>query len=273
LIKNDLSPSALVEAIEESQRLYFKKLSENLPQAFQEEDSRGISLTWFITGIKFPMFNGVCRAQISKDKIDETIERVLEPFKFGKIPMFWWIGPSTDPPGLDKILANHGLKQSGQDYGMALDLSKLEENIRKPNGFEIKKVQSTYQLIEWLDAAGPVLGLMPESLGETLKLFDHGFGDNKDLVHYMGMLDGKIVATLSIFYGGGVAGIYTLATIPEARGKGIGRMLTQSSLIDSRDNGYSIGVLQSTKIGYNLFLSLGFKEYCRFDVMYANFSK
>jgi len=61
----------------------------------------------------------------------------------------------------------------------------------------------------------------------------------------------------------GVAGIYNVATLPEARGKRIGSMITAAPLIDARERGYRISILHSTKMGYNVYRRLGYQEICR----------
>jgi len=76
-------------------------------------------------------------------------------------------------------------------------------------------------------------------------------------------LDNKPVATSLLFLAAGVAGIYAVSTIPEARRKGIGAFMTQYPLVQARSKGYKIGVLQSSKVGVGVYRSLGFQEYCK----------
>ena len=48
-----------------------------------------------------------------------------------------------------------------------------------------------------------------------------------------------------------VAGIYAVATIPEAQNvNGIGRIMTVMPLLDARQMGYRVGVLEASSIGY-----------------------
>jgi len=80
---------------------------------------------------------------------------------------------------------------------------------------------------------------------------------------YIGWLDGKPVATSLLQLGGGVAGIFSVTTIPEARRKGIGAQVTLYPLLQARDRGYKVGVIESSEMGFDVYQSLGFNEYCR----------
>jgi predicted acetyltransferase len=80
---------------------------------------------------------------------------------------------------------------------------------------------------------------------------------------YTAWLNGSPVATSLLQLGGGVAGIYAVATAPEARRKGIGAQVTLSPLMEARLRGYKIGVLQASEMGLNMYRSLGFQECCR----------
>ena len=83
--------------------------------------------------------------------------------------------------------------------------------------------------------------------------------------HYLGLLDGAPVATASLFIGAGVAGIMYVSTLPAARRRGIGAAVTLAAMLDARDLGYRIGVLQSSNQGYPVYRRLGFVEVCKIE--------
>jgi GNAT superfamily N-acetyltransferase len=76
---------------------------------------------------------------------------------------------------------------------------------------------------------------------------------------FVGRLDGRTVATNMLFCGGGVASVYAVATVEDARGKGIGGAITLAPLLEARSQGYRHAVLFSTEMGVRPYERIGFR--------------
>ena len=79
---------------------------------------------------------------------------------------------------------------------------------------------------------------------------------------------GRPVAASSLVPGRGVAGVYCVATLPEARGRGLGTALTVLPLLEAREMGFHTGVLQSSDMGYPIYQKIGFRTTCLIDHYY-----
>jgi ribosomal protein S18 acetylase RimI-like enzyme len=152
---------------------------------------------------------------------------------------------------------------------MAIDLHEMNESIRAVDGFEIHEVRDEESLRIWAGIFVNGYGLPSdwESLTTDLWL---KLGLDFPMLNYLGYLNGKPVSTSSVFHGGGVAGIYCVATLPEGRGKGIGAAITLKPLQDARQLGYRIGVLQSSRMGFDVYKKLGFRHLCQIENFYLS---
>ena len=56
-----------------------------------------------------------------------------------------------------------------------------------------------------------------------------------------------------------------VATLPSARRRGFGAAITLAALLDGRNLGYRIGVLQSSDQGFPVYRRMGFVEVCRME--------
>jgi GNAT superfamily N-acetyltransferase len=79
---------------------------------------------------------------------------------------------------------------------------------------------------------------------------------------YLGFLADRPVATAALVPAAGLAGVYAVSTLPEARGRGIGAAMTAFPLLEARARGYRVGVLQATAMGLPVYRRLGFRALC-----------
>lgn len=79
-------------------------------------------------------------------------------------------------------------------------------------------------------------------------------------VNYVAHLDGEPAATVVIFPVGGDASVWDVATLPEARGRGLCARLMHRALGDARANGCDFSSLQATKLGEPVYARLGYES-------------
>lgn len=210
-------------------------------------------------GIPNWLTNTVLRCRLSTDNADTVIEETNEHFYSRGVMPYWRLCPSDLPSDLEERLTKKGLSLEAEQPAMAADLEKLNRDIRTPDGLKIERITDAEMMKEkhvWISqfGEGKALGTLLVDVWSP-----YGFDTDSDWQHYIGILNGKPVSCASVFYATGVTGIYAVSTLPEARRQGIGSAITLRALLDARERGYRVGMLQSSEMGYNVYRRLGFQ--------------
>ena len=256
-IINDVSAPGLLPALEANLTAFWTPYG-SAPGSRMTSDAHG---TWFHTGIANPLFNGVITAMLEPQAVAPLVDTLAGLIRDKGRSAFWWVGPLTQPADLGARLESLGLKPAGTGPGMAADLNRLPEAGTPPAGFHMETVDGAEAQALWARTAGRGTG-MSEEATEGLAALEAQITDPRYRAQrrIIGFLDGKPVATAALVLEAGVAGIYAVATVPEARKRGIGRLMTLALLIDARERGYRVGVLQASSMGRPIYERLGFSE-------------
>jgi GNAT superfamily N-acetyltransferase len=234
-------------------------------KAPETETSLDGDVQWYMTDVPFPLFNGVIGTKLKDENADREIRAVLDIFDDRELPMIWSVTPLSRPLDLGQRLKAQGLQFGGDSPSMAVDLRALPSAMDEAAGIDIHLVENDSDLKLFCDVLNSIFrfpDLVNEAFFKFLKIAGHG--EDTNVKNYMGLEDGKVVAVSTVIFGGGVAGIYNVGTIPEARRKGYGRAITLAPLLEARDLGYQYCVLQSTRMGFDVYTKLGFEVYCTF---------
>jgi ribosomal protein S18 acetylase RimI-like enzyme len=265
-IQTDVSDHALITAIRANICDFFRQLSRSNPA---EHFENGQFTRWY-TPLPHPWFNGVLSSNLPNQDNEAMITEAIKYFRDMGISTFtWWMEPPLKSSDWESALAKYGFGFSDDTPGMAVDLHALNESLSPIAGLEVRIVEDEETLRTWIDTFMPGYGLPVDWASITYELWLK-FGFDFPTRNYLGYLNGKPVSTSTVFYGGGAAGIYDVATLPEARGKGLGAALTLKPLQDAREMGYRIGVLQSSEMGFNVYKKLGFRHLCQIENFYLS---
>lgn len=226
-------------------------------------------VTWVVTGIHDALLNGIFHFTATDADADRAIASILDHFRGRDLPLQWMVTSSMRPSDLSERLAAHGMTHLFDAPGMAIDLATMADP-PLPEGLTIHRVRDRPMLEAW-DRVGLTCFEVAERLHPEVIDLEESLGLDWSLPsrRYLAMLDGKTVATSMVHYHAGVAGIYFVATLPEARGRGIGAAITVAPLKEARALGYRIGVLQASPMGLPVYKRLGFQEHARYQLYVA----
>jgi GNAT superfamily N-acetyltransferase len=224
-------------------------------------------MTRVVTGIPYGMWNCVVHTRLEPETADRQIQDTIAYFRSRDLPMDWYVGPATTPADLGERLKAQGLVHEADVPGMAADLTELNEDSPLPLRLEVHRVEDVGTLKSFLQILATVFAF-PES--SQTRVFDVesscGLGPNSPYRRYVGLLEGKPVATSAVYLLAGVAGVYWVATLPDERGKGIGSAMTLLPLQEARSSGYRVGILHSSSNALGVYHRLGFEEFCKIGV-------
>jgi GNAT superfamily N-acetyltransferase len=263
-ILSDLSTASLAIAAQANLHAFFGYLG-RAPGV--ELVDRPESLRWY-TGLGHPWYNGLLSRTAPGTEAGQEITAAQAYFQARGVPAFtWWLAPDVPREPWMALLRGHGFGYEAKTPGMAIQLRTLPVESRAPAGLEIVPVEDLEQLRIWnrtFVTGYPVPAEAEEALFQLLA----GLGLAWPIRHYLGYLNGRPASTSSVFLGAGVAGVQFVATLPEARGQGLGAAMTLAPLRAARDLGYQAGILQSSEVGYKVYLRLGFVKVCEVDNFY-----
>jgi GNAT superfamily N-acetyltransferase len=145
-----------------------------------------------------------------------------------------------------RFLESRGHSLDGTPSMMALELSKL---------------QVPSQLPDWKPATVEELARINEAAypwqdGSLERAILESAFDDEQFRLYMA----EDASVLGIDSCRGDAGVFWVATLPEARGRGLSGGLLAAALLDARDSGCDISTLQATAMGEPVYARLGYER-------------
>jgi GNAT superfamily N-acetyltransferase len=222
---------------------------------------------WTIGGSPIDYHNAVVRADLAPEQAGPAIAESIERLRARGVPGTWHVGPSMRPADLGTRLVAQGFAHAGDDIGMAADLGALPAALDAPPELAIERVRDERGLATWTRTLAVGFGEGEREAAWAGEMYRRiGLGDEQPWRHYLGRLGDLPVATASMFFGAGVAGIYFVFTVEQARRQGIGAAITLAALRDALALGYRIGVLGASELGYSVYQRLGFRECCRIGI-------
>lgn len=175
-------------------------------------------------------------------------------------PVLWRLSAPAASDRLRAQLAGGGLERVGSDPAMRMDMSVLPP-APPVGGLTIRRAEGRTGRHDWAWLACEAFELA-DDLRDPMARCEAAIPEDlfESQPRYVGYLDGEPVAVSSLVMAADLAGIYAVATLPAARGRGIGTAMTLHAMTEGRRRGAQYAVLQATPMGRPVYERLGFAQ-------------
>jgi GNAT superfamily N-acetyltransferase len=162
----------------------------------------------------------------------------------------WTVWTPEDDVQAAAALRDAGHALDADPAAMTLDLAELDEppDIDHRTGDELMPVIADINDRAYGHGDAPF----------TRMFARHPVGVTRN---YVADIDSRPAACLQILPVDGDASVYWVATLPDARGRGLCRRLMHRALWDAREAGCDISSLQATKLGEPVYTRLGYRSH------------
>lgn len=206
------------------------------------------------------------------DAVERRLDDLLAVADARRAGFLWWLAPHHRPADLGERLVRRGFAEADDTAAMAMDLDELPAEDEPPPGVRIELLDGPAAVDAYVDLLMREMQQSHRATPADARTIwrEHllaKLGDDPDSRRFIAWLDGRPVATSRLSMAGGAAWLYTVITMPEARGRGIGRAMTLRALHAGREAGMHIGTLQATAMGIRIYARLGFQELFRYRMM------
>jgi GNAT superfamily N-acetyltransferase len=162
----------------------------------------------------------------------------------------WTVWTPDDDQQAAEALRDAGHKLDADPAAMSLDLSGLDE----PPEIDHRTGDDLIPIIAGLNDRA----YNHDDASFTRMLAEHPRGVSRN---YVADVVGEPAACLLILPVDGDASVYWVATLPEARGRGLASRLLHRALWDAREGGCDLSTLQATKMGEPVYAQLGYRSH------------
>lgn len=200
----------------------------------------------------------VVRDMTAPAEVLATVDR----FRARGFPLAVWYWESAVPDADRAAFAQHGLVQAETHVAMSADLTHIQVAAQSLLGLEIRRATTGSDLVQFGELLADLFGGASE--GQQVyayfqRLSAYPPSTFPAMRHYLGTLDGLIVATGTLFVGSETAGIYDVVTRDDYRRRGIGSAMFQHLLREAAATSHRLCVLQASPDGLGIYQRAGFK--------------
>jgi ribosomal protein S18 acetylase RimI-like enzyme len=203
------------------------------------------------------LLNAVLRFRHERPVQRADLEAVIAPYRVARRPLQWWVRVGAEPAGLREQLFALGMRTWDQPPGLALPLAGWQ-----PPAAHSVQARASATPSEALAAFAVICAVFRLNSAPMRRWCL----DNPAFTPYLATLDGAPVGALVRQIHAGVAGFFHVATMPNARRRGVATALMVQAMRDAQAQGATIAALTSSPQAEDIYRRLGFIPCCTFDL-------
>ncbi|HYE54146.1 MAG TPA: GNAT family N-acetyltransferase [Chitinophagaceae bacterium] len=219
-------------------------------------------VSWSDSGLNCDTFN-ILYITDHNTLSDASLQEVIDHYRQNDLAFCAWINEENLSPAIKSALERSGLQEAGSEPGMILELEAFQHT---PAAADISKLNTRSGLqqfahivsLNWNPPDKDVARFY-ERVAETV------LHPSSHIAYYASFIDNKPVSVVEVFPDNAYnAGIYSVCTLKEFRGRGIATDLMKFCLQQLKNAGYRTATLQAADDGLNIYKKLGFTASTRF---------
>ncbi len=202
------------------------------------------------------MFNILCcEGAVELSLICENINH----FRAKKLPYAFWIGFEDEPSWLESELQKLGLITDEMEWAMVCDVSKCQEEI---DPFDVRKIIDRNGISDLIHVMKGIFPIQEHSAIESFYLQSEEsiLSADSQLTFFVGYESAEPVSLVSVYFEEGIASIFDVIVLPNMRGRGLGKLMTQRGMLEAKAKGFDRCILTATNDAKYLYHKLGFVD-------------
>ena len=208
----------------------------------------------FLGNLALPFANG-CLVLTESNPAD--LDKAIAWIETGNVPFQVRVDENVLQP-LAEVIERHALVRD-PEVMPALVLRPIPEIPASAPGVAIERIDmNTYGAFVALLVASGI------GAAWATQIFPSRLLDTPDIAYFLARLDGRAAGISVAVQTGESGGIYSVATLEDARRRGVGTAVTWAAVKQIRDWGCDAAVLQSSVMGYPVYRAMGFEEVVRY---------
>lgn len=192
--------------------------------------------------------NETIKQVLDDDENIKVLQTIVEVIKNSTIPLslsYWSDFENTEHSIIEKM----GLVKKSEQIGMSLVFDQKFESL---NRISLKRIDKKNEATLWSD-------IYPQSFGYKISS-EILMRTKQPVAYYLVYLGEKPIGTVITYETRSVIGIHGLGIIPEFRKQGFAEEIMALLINGAIDKKIKSATLQSSKLGKNIYLKMGFKE-------------